>query len=370
MKKLLLLFIIPLLSFGQDLPSSIVMIDIPGGTFTMGNNTPPPMFDDQDPEHEVTIDGFKMSETEISNAEYLVFLNEMISLNSLIIEEGVPGDWASDSTELANGFAWSIRASDFVPGVWAGEVLIKLSNIAGGGQHPLNRCWIQLDTTSYTFSVIEGYENWPAAWVSWYGAMMYADYYGVSLPTEAEWEYAARAGQQLEYPTNDGELSYDQANYGTGFGGPSGETYLTPVGELFPPNPYGLYNMAGNVSEWCLDWYDADFFQFCVDNNYSSNPINNNVSDSVALKVLKGGSHTYPDPFAMSSHRFDTPPFVTTDHMGFRVVERTNAIEIEEMKRVKSLFQIIDILGRESTNKGFQLHIYDDGSVEKKYILK
>ena len=67
-----------------------------------------------------------------------------------------------------------------------------------------------------------------------------ADYYGISLPTEAEWEYAARAGQQLEYPTNDGNLSYSQANYGTGFGGPSGETYLSPVGELFPPNPFGL----------------------------------------------------------------------------------------------------------------------------------
>ena len=89
MKKLLLLLIMPLLSFGQDLPSSIVMIDIPGGIFTMGNNTSPPMFDDQDPEHEVAIDGFKMSETEISNAEYLVFLNEMISLNSLIIEESL-----------------------------------------------------------------------------------------------------------------------------------------------------------------------------------------------------------------------------------------------------------------------------------------
>ena len=82
--------------------------------------------------------------------------------------------------------------------------------------------------------------------------------------------------------------------------------------------------MTGNVSEWCLDWYDADFFQLCIDSNYCCNPINNNVPDSIEVKVLKGGSHTYPGPFAMSSHRFDTPPFVTTDHMGFRVVERIN----------------------------------------------
>jgi len=299
-----------------------IMINISGGTFTMGNNNPPFMFDDQDPEHLVTIDDFTLGETEVPNAYYVIFLNDMASLGNLMIEEGVPGDWSSDSTEIANGHAWSIMADSTLSGLWSGEVLIKLSDIAGGGQHPLNRCWIELDTTSYIFSVVEGYENWPASWVNWYGAMMYADYYGLSLPTEAEWEYAARAGQQLEYPTNDGNLSYSQANYGTGFGGPSGETYLSPVGELFPPNPFGLYNMTGNVSEWCLDWYDANFYQTCVDNNYYLNPLNDNIPEDVEVKVLRGGSHTYPGPFAMSSHRFDTPPFVTTDHMGFRVALR------------------------------------------------
>jgi len=299
-----------------------IMINISGGTFTMGNNNPPFMFDDQDPEHLVTIDDFTLGETEVPNAYYVIFLNDMASLGNLMIEEGVPGDWSSDSTEIANGHAWSIMADSTLSGLWSGEVLIKLSDIAGGGQHPLNRCWIELDTTSYIFSVVEGYENWPASWVNWYGAMMYADYYELSLPTEAEWEYAARAGQQLEYPTNDGNLSYSQANYGTGFGGPSGETYLSPVGELFPPNPFGLYNMTGNVSEWCLDWYDANFYQTCVDNNYYLNPLNDNIPEDVEVKVLRGGSHTYPGPFAMSSHRFDTPPFVTTDHMGFRVALR------------------------------------------------
>ena len=299
-----------------------IMINISGGTFTMGNNNPPFMFDDQDPEHLVTIDDFTLGETEVSNTYYVIFLNDMASLGNLMIEEGVPGDWSSDSTEIANGHAWSIMADSTLSGLWSGKVLIKLSDIAGGGQHPLNRCWIELDTTSYIFSVVEGYENWPASWVNWYGAMMYADYYGLSLPTEAEWEYAARAGQQLEYPTNDGNLSYSQANYGTGFGGPSGETYLSPVGELFPPNPFGLYNMTGNVSEWCLDWYNANFYQICVDNNYYLNPLNDNIPGDVEVKVLRGGSHTYPGSFAMSSHRLDTPPFVTTDHMGFRVALR------------------------------------------------
>ena len=288
------------------------------------------MFNDQDPEHLVGIDDFEMGETEVSNAHYVIFLNDMASLGNLMVEEGVPGDWASTPEEIANGHAWSIMADSTLEGEWSGEVLIKLSNIAGGGQDSLNRCWIEWDSTSYDFSVVSDYENWPASWVSWYGALMYADYYGVSLPTEAEWEYAARAGQQLEYPTNDGNLSYSQANYGS-FGPTNDPDYLpypSPVGELFQPNPFGLYNMAGNVSEWCLDWYDADFYQACVDSNYYWNPINDNIPEGIEVKVLRGGNYTYPGAFAMSSHRFDTPPFVTTDHMGFRVVTRSGSVDI------------------------------------------
>ena len=309
-------------SFCQTYPGT--MINISGGTFTMGNNNPPQMFDDQDPEHLVTIDDFTMGETEVSNAYYVIFLNDMASLGNLMVEEGVPGDWSSDSTEIANGHAWSIMADSTLLGEWSGEVLIKLSNIAGGGQDSLNRCWIEWDSTSNIYSVVSGYENWPASWVNWYGAMMYADYYGLSIPTEAEWEYAARAGQQLEYPTNDGSLSFSQANYGSfsGTTDPDFLPYPSPVGSLFPPNPFGLYNMAGNVSEWCLDWYAADFYQTCVDSNYCCNPINDNVPENIEVKVLRGGNYTYPGIFAMSSHRFDTPPFVTTDHMGFRVVAR------------------------------------------------
>ena len=172
------------LSIGQTYPGT--MISIIGGPFIMGNNNPPPMFDDQDPEHSVTIEDFQMGETEVTNADYVVFLNEMASLGNLFVEEGIPGDWSSDSIEISNGHAWSILADSALLGEWSGQVLIKLSNIAGGGQDPLNRCWIEWDSTSNIYNVVPGYENWPVAWVNWYGAMMYADYYNVSLPTEAE----------------------------------------------------------------------------------------------------------------------------------------------------------------------------------------
>ena len=288
----------------------------------------------------------------------------MASIDNLVIEEGVPGDWSSTPEEIANGHAWSIKADSTLLGLWAGQVLIKLSDIAGGGQHPLNRCWIELDTTTYTFSVIEGFEDWPASWVSWYGAMMYANYYSVTLPTEAEWEYAARAGQQLEYPTNDGNLSYSQANYGTGWGGPSGETYLTPIGEIYPPNPFGLYNMAGNVSEWCLDWYYENFYQTCVDNDIYLNPINDGIAGNLERKVLRGGNHTYPGHVAMSSSRTDTPPFVTTDHMGFRVLLHTSQGDINNDGSIDILDIVLAITFIMNSEYISSVDLNSDGAVD------
>ena len=143
---LIVVFFLTTISFCQTYPGT--MINISGGNFTMGNNNPPTIFEDQDPEHLVTINDFIMGETEVSNAYFVIFLNDMASLGNLVVEEGIPGDWSSDSTEIANGHAWSIMADSTLVGEWSGEVLIKLSNIAGGGQHPLNRCWIELDTTS------------------------------------------------------------------------------------------------------------------------------------------------------------------------------------------------------------------------------
>ena len=98
--------------------------------------------------------------------------------------------------------------------------------------------------------------------------------------------------------------------------------------------------MTGNVSEWCLDWYDENFYQTCIDNNNNLNPLNDIIPEDVEVKVLRGGSHTYPGPFAMSSHRFDTPPFVTTDHMGFRVALRTQQLN---SKRESQLPKIINL---------------------------
>ena len=121
-------------------------------------------------------------------------------------------------------------------------------------------------------------DNHPMVRVNWNDAVAYAEWAGKRLPTEAEWEYAARGGLVgKRYPWGDKEPTPDRANYGSKVGKP------TVVGS-YPANGYGLHDMAGNVWEWCQDWYEAGY--------YSNSPVNNPQGPKngrQVAKMIRGG---------------------------------------------------------------------------------
>ena len=216
------------------------MVRIPAGSFEMGSTTEDADEDEQ-PVHIVYLDTFYMDEYEVTNAQFKVFVD-------------ANPHWQQDNIE--DGF----HNGDYL-------------------EH-----W---DGNTYP----SGKANHPVTDVSWYAAMAYAKWAGKRLPTEAEWEYAARGGLAgKDYPWGDTISRVGYAIYYLRSGAKS-------VGQ-HAANGYGLYDMAGNVWEWCLDEYDADFYAESHDN---LNPIsgertlqwlleNFTSSRTDSARVLRGGS--------------------------------------------------------------------------------
>ena len=199
-------------------PPPAGMVRIPGGIFQMGSNDADADNDEQ-PVHTVHVDAFYMDTYEVTNLEYKRFV-------------------------LANPEWQKTR----IPGTYYLRDWNGNNYPSGKGDHPVT-------------------------YVPWYGAMAYAAWAGKRLPTEAEWEKAARGGLVGEkYPWGD-TITPDDANYGKNVGG------TTAVGS-YAANGYGLYDMAGNVWEWCLDAYNEDFYSASP----SSNPLSG-VSGSMLANL-------------------------------------------------------------------------------------
>ena len=303
----------------QKLSKQDGMILIKGGTFEMGGDNAQARADEF-PKHTMNLNSFWIDETEITNAQFKKF----IEATNYITTAEKDFEYKDVNGKIIHQKAGSL-------------VFNKLTknDIANP-----NTWWKFIEGANWKHpqgpnSSIEGKDNFPVVHISWYDAQAYAKFYGKRLPTEAEWEFAARGGLVNNIYTfgNENKDLYKKLNIWNG-NFPFENTLLdsyeksAPV-KSFPPNGFGLYDMAGNVWEWCYDTYDADYYSFCkskdfIDGNslldlHESIPKNNEIE-----KVMRGGSFLCNDSYCSGfrvSARIQSTPESSFEHTGFRCVK-------------------------------------------------
>ena len=161
----------------------------------------------------------------------------------------------------------------------------------------------------------------PMVNVSWYDAMIYAKWAGKTLPTEAQWEYAARGGlKRKTYPWGNEALDVTKANYED-----SGTGKTVPVGS-YPANGFGLHDMVGNVWEWCIDEYIADFYGTSPDKNPVAGPriplLDDGFRKVITRRVVRGGGWDAASRRLRVAYRDGNGPRGKVDSVGFRCVRQ------------------------------------------------
>ncbi len=270
------------------------LVAIEGGTFKMGSN----YYMSEQPVHDVTVNSFYMGKYEVTNKQYCEFLNSQASVDP---------SWIKIDTKPDNPFSPS-------------------NGLYGSYQIPS------------AIAVKPGYDNRPVVYVSWYGAVAYCNWLsekeelekcygadpdnedpavwrtknGYRLPTEAEWEYACRGGEETDYYWGENHPPSHINNY-CWYVSNSGSNHHNKGEKL--PNNYELYDMSGNILEWCSDWYDPFFYQ--------SSPSNDPAGPSAKAvdRVIRGGSFYTSDDVCMSSRRSLSRPSFQPFDTGFRLVK-------------------------------------------------
>ncbi|TWT32864.1 formylglycine-generating enzyme family protein [Blastopirellula retiformator] len=271
----------PIVEPGEiDLADADGMIAIPGGQFLLGNASGPV---DMQPVVKITISPLRVDQHEVTNAQFAKFVEATRYL--------------TDAER--RGRSWVFDAK-------TGE-----SSIVDGAEwrHPTG-----------PDSTIIGRENFPVLQVSWYDARAYAEWAGKRLPTEAEWEFAARGGKiDGDYPAQDADGKVGNVWQGRfPFADAASDGYgdLAPVGK-FVPNGYGLHDMIGNAAEWCSDYYAEDAYQLAD----LADPVGPGEGEE---RVIRGGSWLSQEQEGVSEamvwYRSHAAPRSPNNFTGFRCV--------------------------------------------------
>lgn len=304
------------------------MVLIKGSQFAMGGDNDQAR-EDEYPKHEIEVQDFWIDKNEVTNRQfskfveatgYVTIAEQEIDIHELMKQ--LPAGTPPPDPELLQPFSLVFReVPDDAPARGPGDWwdMVKGAN------------WQQPEGPG---SNLKGREDLPVVHVSWYDAMAYCRWAGKRLPTEAEWEFAARGGlKEAIYPWGDEPIDASKANYWQGTfphenHGEDRFMRLAKVGS-FEPNAYGLYDMSGNVWEWVSDWFhfhyyhEAQFSQGVVHNPLGPETSFDPMEPSVPKKVIRGGSFLCNDSYCSGyrvAARMKSSPDTAMEHTGFRCV--------------------------------------------------